>query len=107
MSARVSLFAERVASLRFVPAQRTYALRVARAMVHRRWTAAMARGEEVSTVASPCVLHLGTIKRVTRQRVRYRSLAARKPKELRPATESLSVSESDPLPTTTHTKGLS
>ena len=47
------------------------------------------------------------IKRVTRQRVRYRSLAARKPKELRPATESLSVVESDPLPTTTHTKGLS
>ena len=34
---------------------------------------------------------IGDIKRVTRQRVRYRSLAARKPKELRPATESLSV----------------
>ena len=48
-----------------------------------------------------------TNRRVTRQRVRYRSLAARKPKELRPATESLSVVESDPLPTTTHTKGLS
>ena len=30
----------------------------------------------------------------------------RKPKELRAATESLSVVESDPLPTTTHTKGL-
>ena len=59
--------------------------------------------EDVSTVLS----YTSTIKRVTRQRVRYRSLAARKPKELRPATESLSVSESDPLPTTTHTKGLS
>ena len=49
-------------------------------------------------VAPPC----------TRQRVRYRSLAARKPKELRSDTESLSLSgESDPLPTTTRTKGLS
>ena len=33
---------------------------------------------------------IGDIKRVTRQRVRYRSLAARKPKELRSDTESLS-----------------
>ena len=32
-----------------------------------------------------------TKRRVTRQRARYRSLAVRKPKELRTATESLSV----------------
>ena len=32
---------------------------------------------------------------------------SRKPRRLRTATESLSVVESDPLPTTTHTKGLS
>ena len=36
-------------------------------------------------------LQKSTIGRVTRQRVRYRSLAARKPKELRSDTESLSV----------------
>ena len=53
----------------------------------------------------PAVRQYGyAIRRVTRQRVRYRSLAVRKPKELRAATESLSVVGSVPLPTTTHTK---
>ena len=43
-----------------------------------------------STIAAASVSlrSVCTIKRVTRQRVRYRSLAARKPKELRPDTES-------------------
>ena len=45
--------------------------------------------------------------RVTRQRVRYRSLAVRKPKELRTATESLSVANRTLYPPPHTKKGLS